>query len=377
MGDFCLRHGRGCFGRVKQRAPVARTTLCMPYNIFKKAFIAGIVTISLPFGSLTITTSGVGFNAVPTTNPTAVNSSVGSNTSFNWGGYEAINGTYTSISGTWTIPTVPSATSTEADATWIGIGGVKSKDLIQAGTQAVINGSGAPVYQAWYETLPQATTQVPLTVSPGDSMSATLTQTSAASGATPAEWSVTIRDNTTGQSYQTSIAYNSSLSSAEWIEEMPSDGSSFVPLDNFGTASFSNGMTTVNGNLETIAGANAQELTMVNSGGQTLAATSALGADGESFTVTRTTAAVASGIGSASGGYYVITRGAGVGRGWRRTGVGVEGYSPRTQPTSTSVGIGSGAGIGTGGFTPGNAAWQRFYQIIQQFQSLRSSYLRR
>jgi hypothetical protein len=33
--------------------------------------------------------------------------------------------------------------------------------------------------------------------------------------------------------------YSSSLSSAEWIEKMPSTGSSFVPLDNFGSVQFS------------------------------------------------------------------------------------------------------------------------------------------
>lgn len=302
--------------------------------------MAGIISITFPFGGWTVTTSA------PPQAPTAVNSGAGSNVSYNWAGYEATGGTFTSVSGTWTVPSVPIASSTEADATWVGIGGVNSQDLIQAGTQAVINGSGAPAYQAWYEMLPNATQQIPLTVSPGDSISTSLTETS------QGEWSLSLRDNTTAQSYQTSLAYNSSLSSAEWIEEMPSDGSSFVPVDDFGSVSFTDGAATENGNMVSISGAEAQGLTMVNRAGQTLASPSALGADGESFTVTRSSASS-----TASGGGYFVTRG--MGTGWRRTGVGIQGYAPRTR-TVTSSSSGSGGGFG--------GAWQSFYQIIQELR---------
>jgi hypothetical protein len=292
-------------------------------NILNKFLMAGIITITLPFGGGFTVAQTQPTQPTQPQNPTAVNSVVSSNSSYNWSGYQATGGTFTSVSGTWTIPAVASANSTEADATWVGIGGVTSHDLIQAGTQAVINGSGAPAYQAWYEMLPQATTQVPLTVSPGDSMSISLAQTSEASDgsgstpAMPAEWLVSIRDNTTGQSYQNSFAYNSSLSSAEWIEEMPSDGQSFVPLDNFGSISFTGGTTTENGATQTMAGANAQEITMVNRAGQALASPSTLGADGESFAVTRSSASPTTGGGTAGFGI------GGLGRGWRRTGVGI------------------------------------------------------
>lgn len=320
------------------------------FSLFsKKLVMAGIITITLPFGGWTVTTSQAQPQAPQATNPTAVNSSVGSNLSYNWAGYQAIGGTFTGVNGTWTVPSVPSANTTEADATWVGVGGVESHDLIQAGTQALINGSGAPAYQAWYEILPNTTQQVPLTISPGDSMSVSIAETASGSG----EWSVSIRDNTTGQSYQTSLAYNSSQSSAEWIEEMPSDGSSFVPVDNFGTVSFTGGTAIENSNTVSMAGANATELTMVNGAGQTLAFPSSIGADGESFTVTRTSATA---TGSVIGG-----RG-GLGRGWRRTGVGIEGYRPHA--TSTTSGSGAPTSIVPGG------SWQSFYQIIQQLQQL-------
>jgi hypothetical protein len=307
-----------------------------------------------------------------------------SNTSRNWAGYEATGGTFTAVSGTWTIPTVADASSTQADATWIGIGGVESQDLIQAGTQAVIDSSGVPSYQAWYETLPQTTTQVPLTVSAGDSMSASISELSSG------EWSVSIRDNTTGQSYETSIAYNSSLSSAEWIEEMPSDGTGLVPLDNFGTVYFSNGMTTENGNAETISESGAQPLSMVTQTGQVLASPSSLGADGESFTVTRSNLSSASGGG---GSVFVISRGGG--RRWHRTGVGIQGYAPTpsssTQPSS-SLGVGStssrsGSSGNSSGYTgfPGfsrgfgfsagmGSQWQQIQQILRIMQQQQSAF---
>jgi hypothetical protein len=320
-----------------------------------KFLIAGIITITLPFG-------------VQGQNPTAINAPVGSNTSYNWAGYQATGGTFTAISGTWTIPSVSAATSTEADVMWIGIGGVSSRDLIQVGTQAIVNPgannpggvSATPTYEAWYEVLPQATQQVALTVSPGDSISASITQTASSSGNTPAQWSVSIRDNTTGQSYQTSLSYNSSLSSAEWIEEMPSDGSRFVPLDNFGSVSFSNGVATENGSSVTISSANAQMITMVNRAGQTLASSSSLGSDGESFTVTRT--AASSSLGDVGVGGFV-GRG-GLGRGWRRTGVGVQGFIPT--PTSSPT-----------GFTRGGIPWARLSKFFGQFQNFRNGYLRK
>src|SRR5690348_4888732 len=64
----------------------------------------------------------------------------GAGTSSNWAGYVAEGGTYTGVSGAWHVP-VPqdsAATSVAADATWVGIGGVESHDLIQAGTQAIV-----------------------------------------------------------------------------------------------------------------------------------------------------------------------------------------------------------------------------------------------
>src|SRR5437867_7169793 len=71
----------------------------------------------------------------PTVTQPGTPASVTSSSS-NWSGYAASGGTFTSVTATWTVPTV-SANSTGADATWVGIGGLSSRDLLQAGTQGL------------------------------------------------------------------------------------------------------------------------------------------------------------------------------------------------------------------------------------------------
>jgi len=103
-------------------------------------------------------------------------------------------------------------------------------------------------------------------------------------------WQIAFKNNTSGQSYQTTVNYTSSQSSAEWIEEAPSDPNGIVPLDNFGSVSFSSASATVNGRTVDMAQAGAQPITMLNANGQSLAVPSAIGSDGSSFSVARTSA---------------------------------------------------------------------------------------
>ena len=212
-----------------------------------------------------------------------VPSSVGK--SGNWSGYASTSGTFTSVISTWTIPSVTGSGHTSADATWVGIGGIISRDLIQVGTQNIINSQGNITTLAFYEELPYISQDIPITVKAGDSITATLTQQSKGT------WLITFNDNSTGQNYQTTILYASSYSSAEWIEEEPISLPGLLPLDNFGVVSFSNGAATQNGNQQSISSSGAKPITMINSSGQNIAIPSSIGSDGVSFTVTRTTAA--------------------------------------------------------------------------------------
>jgi len=222
--------------------------------------------------------------AIATNAGTAPN--IGSNgNSRNWSGYVASNATYSSVKGTWTIPQPTTSNHTATDATWVGIGGATNTDLIQSGTQNVINPSGQVSTTAFYELLPNAS--IPITsisVKPGDSVTVSISQQSTN------QWLINFTDNTNGQNYQNSLSYNSSLSSAEWIEEAPSNGQSVLPLDNFGTLQFSNGAKTQNGTQESTSASGAHSVTMVNNTGQALATPSTLGSDGASFIITRSKA---------------------------------------------------------------------------------------
>jgi hypothetical protein len=216
----------------------------------------------------------------------------------NWAGYAATSGTFSAVSGTWTVPTVSAGRTAAADATWVGIGGVSATDLIQAGTDATVQ-SGRVIYTAWVELLPQASQPVPLVVRAGDTVSVAITLQSSDT------WQILIRDTTTGQSYQKRVTYASSRSSAEWIEEAPAVGRrALLPLDNFGTITFTNATTVEDGQQHSIAQAGGQAVTMSSRTGQPAAQPSALGDDGASFSVTRTNAAApqrAPGAGNVNG----------------------------------------------------------------------------
>lgn len=238
-------------------------------------------------------------------------------TSNNWSGYAATGGTFTAVSGTWTVPQYSASNSGGVDATWVGIGGVTSRDLIQAGTQEVASGNGLTQYQAWIELLPQSSHPVPLAVHAGDSVSVSIDQQA---GNT---WQIAFTNHTTGQTYQTSVQYTSSHSSAEWIEEAPSSGrGGILPLDNFGTVTFSDGAATRDGQTVDLAQAGAKPITLIGASQQPLAVPSALGSDGSSFSVSRTDAgATATQPGSSTGR---SVPGSGYGRGGQPgTGYGI------------------------------------------------------
>jgi hypothetical protein len=242
----------------------------------KQALFALSITLAVFFGSVAETFA----QSVPVTNGQAVNQGLGFSSSRNWAGYAMNGSNYTSVSGTWVIPTVPVSSGLSGDATWVGIGGVSDQDLIQAGTDAIISG-GSLTYEAWYEIIPDAQVFVPLAISSGDSLSVSITEQS--SGL----WLITMTNNTTGKIYQKNISYNSSRSSAEWIEEMPSmsDGN-ILPLDSFGSVTFTNTSATTDGSVVNLSTGYAQPITLIDRSSQTLASPSGLLSD-TSFTVTR------------------------------------------------------------------------------------------
>jgi len=212
----------------------------------------------------------------------------------NWSGYVATGGTVTSVTGTWVVAK-PDPNVAGIDATWVGIGGANTTDLIQAGTEATVDQDGTISYDAWTEVLPQSTRTIALSVKGGDTVSVAITEQSAGM------WLIELKDVTTGRSFTTTLRYASSRSSAEWIEEAPSVGRGIAPLDSFGSVAFSAASAVIDGKREDLSAASAKAVTMANGADQPLAVPSAIGKDGASFTVTRTSNPATSGFGGGPG----------------------------------------------------------------------------
>jgi hypothetical protein len=225
---------------------------------------------------------GPGTGTAPTVTQPGTPASSASSSS-NWSGYAASGGTFTSVTATWTVPTV-SSTTAGADATWVGIGGLTTRDLIQAGTQAMVDASGTVQYSSWIEMLPASSRTVPLSVTAGDSVTVTLTQQSGN------DWLISMKNNTTGGTYSITVQYASSNSSAEWVQEAPSVGRGLVALDQFGSLQFSGATAVRDGKSMSLSALGAKAITMINGQGQPLAQPSTIASDGTSFTVTRTDA---------------------------------------------------------------------------------------
>lgn len=139
----------------------------------------------------------------------------------NWSGYTVTGkkGAFHRISGEWTVPYVKPTCKPTYSSAWIGIDGFKNSSLIQTGTgHEFVNGKAR--YYAWWEILPDVETVIPLRVSPGDHMKATITKIG------PSKWSITIRNLSRNWVFLTFQRYNGPQTSGEWIMEAPEvDGS--------------------------------------------------------------------------------------------------------------------------------------------------------
>jgi hypothetical protein len=205
----------------------------------------------------------------------------GPGTSRNWSGYAARGGIFTSVSASWTLPKLALDGPFGADAAWVGIGGLRTRDLIQGGTQQSVSGNGSVTYQAWIEMLPDASHPVPLTVLPGDTVTVSVDQQAGEN------WLFSFINRTSGQTLQRTVQYSSSLSSAEWIQEAPFARQRVLPISQFGSLTFTNASAVRDGQSLTIADLAARSISLIDSSGRSLAVPSPLGTDGASFTVSR------------------------------------------------------------------------------------------
>jgi hypothetical protein len=209
----------------------------------------------------------------------------GTTDSLNWSGYAVTpGGGITAVSSTFTVPSAGLVPPGFA-ATWTGIGGYNTSDLIQAGTgeqSAPNNPILGPQYYAWYELLPNSETPLTncsgdpnCTVTPGDSVSVTISNVS---GNT---WSISLTDS--GKwSWSQNVNYSSSESSAEWILEAPTLVAQTI-LAPVGTVHFGPTSTYTDGSgTHTIAAGNPTQIDL-GTGVVNEATPSALASDGQSF----------------------------------------------------------------------------------------------
>jgi hypothetical protein len=150
--------------------------------------------------------------------------------SLNWSGYAVLPSAgqnVTAVNSTFIVPKVNGTTPGFA-ATWTGIGGYNSSDLIQAGVgEQYVPGLGAS-YNAWYEILPASETALTnctgdanCTVNPGDTVTVSIHD-----GGTNS-WVVSLADS--GHwTFTKNLSYTSTHSSAEWILEAPTVGAQTV-----------------------------------------------------------------------------------------------------------------------------------------------------
>jgi hypothetical protein len=195
-------------------------------------------------------------------------------TSTNWSGYAATGGTYTSVSSSWTEPTVSCSSGDQYSSFWVGLDGDGSNSVEQTGSEADCQG-GTPQYYSWYEMYPSAPVNFTNPVSPGDHFTGSVTYNGGSS------FTLKLSDTTKGwtQTVNKSLS-NASRASAEVIVEAPSSVTGVLPLADFGTVNFSG--STVDGSQ--LSSSNPTEITMVSGNGSAEDSISSL--NGGSFSAT-------------------------------------------------------------------------------------------
>ena len=219
---------------------------------------------------------------------------VSSVSSTNWSGYAAVtnldapaSNAVTEVSGSWTVPTVTGIDG--VSSVWVGIDGYSSKTVEQIGTEQNTSDTsylGAP-YFAWYEMYPDSSVEIPLSISAGNKISASVTYNS--SGNSSGLFTLDIENDTTGDEFSTTQSVpsgNTALrSSAEWIVEEPSYSIYGFPLPwlslaNFNTVNFTGAQATFNngitGPIDNNPSWENTAINMVSDAGTTIAQTSAL-----------------------------------------------------------------------------------------------------
>jgi hypothetical protein len=168
----------------------------------------------------------------------------------NWSGYAATGSGFSTVTSHWTEPAVTCNSTNDLFAPWVGIDGYGTPTVEQTGV-ATDCSSGSPVYQGWYEMYPAAPVYYSNPVSPGDSITATVTRSGTS-------YALTLTDNSKGWSKTTNRTLAAANASVEVIMESPTGA-----YPNFGSVNFTG--STVDGG--TLGSTGPVALDASNSGG--------------------------------------------------------------------------------------------------------------
>jgi hypothetical protein len=155
-----------------------------------------------------------------------------------WSGYgddHSAGDKYSAVTAKWTEPKITGCSKSgplSGVAFWVGIDGLTTPSVEQAGTAAICGQGMSLTYYTWWEMYPSNNEQVVgMTVKPGDQIAASVVR----SGTT---YTLNVTDSTTaGNSFSvaTTCAASCKNQSAEWVAEAPcctASGGSF-PLPQF------------------------------------------------------------------------------------------------------------------------------------------------
>jgi hypothetical protein len=153
-----------------------------------------------------------------------------------WGGYADTGATYTSVKGSWTVPTLDcAATRTSAVSPWIGIDGWSSDTVEQIGFDQDCT-KGVAGYFPWVEMYPANSIYFTETVDAGDHITASVSVSGTA-------FTLTESDTTQGWTKTYHKSGNDQRNSAEAILE--DLGANIPPVADFGAVNFTD--VTANG----------------------------------------------------------------------------------------------------------------------------------
>ncbi|MCL4545703.1 MAG: G1 family endopeptidase [Chloroflexi bacterium] len=269
-----------------QRAVLQLWTTAQPWAAANQVTVANAGDILKSLGLLPASSLAP---VAPPTPATVSSSAVSPGSSDNWAGYYVQTdptalqtGVFTDVRGSWTVPTVDcSKTPNGSVGVWVGLDGVSSITVEQAGTSSDCE-KGSAQYSAWMEVFPSDPRTAEMTIQPGDQITAEVQYLG------DQVFRLSLRDETTGQGFSVRRYSPGNLSSAEWVVEAPLTGHGIAPLAAFSPITVSSASVTANGQSGAIQNPSwsTAKITMTDTSGNARASVSPLDPATDSFTVT-------------------------------------------------------------------------------------------